>query len=280
MNTILRNIGTSLRHAGLAAGREFLALVRGRRGRTLLFLVLLGGSLPSILRMSSGGVGGGPEKARVAAASVMSMARIYGRDTAHDLASHPAPLVAISILSMVLIPLMVLAAGFDTIAADRERGSLRHFLTRTSCVSLVAGRVAGLWAGAAALILVAHIVVWGALVVGGVPLAQIAGSGSRLFVACALSALPYAALTVLVSAIPGPPSRALLIGMAALTVMWLVRAVGVLPDRVATLLLPATQDATLLAARPAALLLAAGSLLVWTFCSAGLAVGLVRTRSV
>ena len=280
MTTLLHDIGTSLRHAGLAAGRELSALARGRRGRTLLFLVLLGGSLPSILRMSSGAVATGPEQARVAAASVMGMARVYGRDTAHELAAHPAPLVAITILSMVLIPLIALAAGFDTIAADRERGSLRLFLTRTSCISLVAGRLAGLWLGAAALILIAHLVVWGALVWGGVPLAQIAGSGTRLFVACALSALPYAALTVLVSAIPGPTSRALLIGMAVLTVMWLVRAVGVLPDRLATLLLPAAQDATLLAARPAALLLAAGSLLLWTLCSAGVAVGLVRTRSV
>jgi ABC-type transport system involved in multi-copper enzyme maturation permease subunit len=266
---------------GLTALRELGRAFSRRRGSLLLVVLLLLVALPSGLRIWSDGLVYGSSQLRVPAQQLSVLVKLFGSQAGSQLSAWPSPLVGLSAITILALPLLVLCTGFDAIAGDLERRSLRLFLSRTSLPVLLAGRVIGLWLTVSLMVLIAFATVGLALVAFGK--AEIVGSvlsgGARLWLACALSALPYAALTVLFSTVSGPPARALVLGLVLITALALLKAASWLPTGLAPWLLPGANDGALLAfgqGLPAAAL----RLAVWSSAVFGLSWLALRARSV
>jgi hypothetical protein len=258
--------------------RELRIAALGRRGRLVLAAVVLCGTIAGGLRVLAQR-GAGPTAVETSARQQLAnVASVFGTKAASDLSVHPPALVSLCLFFMVAVPGILVLAGHDLGARDVLTGVMRFVRHRASPFAVMAGKVFGLWAAISAAVLAAYVVV-ALLLVGsaGAALSDTFPSALRLWSACALAALPYAAMMVALGAVSLSPSRTLLSGLVAMAVLAMVRARYVGAAGLERWLIPSTNEAALLAREWAVVAGAAGRLAVWTACWIVIA-GLVLRR--
>jgi len=267
---VLHTSYTSWRELALAAGT--------RRGRALALALLLCAVLPSAFRVwmdSPAKFGALPKQ------QVSSIATLYGPDVVRDLAAYPSAMVSLCILTLLAIPLLAMIAGHDNIARDVANRSLRSVVLRTSSSSIVAGKFVGLWVTLGALLLLCQLLV--AVVVVVIvrgPMIVPLGACFRLWLACALSSAPYAALALLISTVAGSSARSMIGGFAVIILLVFVRINRLLSPELALWLLPAQNDASLLSSNWPGVASATLRLAVWTAAALLLCVVYLKRREI
>ncbi len=256
--------------------RELRIAALGGRGRLTAAAIVICGVIAGGLRVLSYR---GASPAAVEAAGrqqLASLAKIYGLEAANGLSAEVPALVSLCLFFMLALPIIVVLAGHDLVARDLRDGVMRLVRPRVSVAAIVLGKVLGLWAAIAAAALVAYLAVASlAMGAGGAVVSSALASALRLWLVCALAALPYAALVVALSAASLSPSRTLLVGLGIVAVLTMVRAKQHGAAEIGRWLIPSTNEAALFARDAAAG--AVGRLALWTACWLVIA-GLVLRR--
>lgn len=235
------------RNASRIVWADVRKVFASRRGRILMAVLLLLGSLPGGIRIWSETLGTAAVRARLVRGDTALMVRLYGRDAAIALAGYPSPAVWLTLFTLTALPLLLLVAGYDRARQPIEPLSAPG--GHVPIIGVVALRFVSLWLSVILMVLIAHVALWVCLWTFGHVPARVVFliAGPRLFLACALSALPYAGLTIAAGVLSGSSGRVLLFGTATLLVLWLGRGANVLGPTVTRVLFPAANDGALLA---------------------------------
>ena len=217
----------------LVALREIRRNVRSAKGIAMLVLFLgLGGLVTLILRAIVAGMEKSilkqakamPEE-MIRQAKVEVLTSVWDERAADYLASCPATLLVVLKTTFVLVPLLALLVGFDSVAGEVQNRTIRYVVGRANRRSIVAGKAIGIFAIVAAMTFLLHATVWGFAIAQGGGFGETISWGIRLWFFSAIDAAAYVGLAALVSASVRTPAVALFAGIAALVALAIVGAV-------------------------------------------------------
>jgi ABC-type transport system involved in multi-copper enzyme maturation permease subunit len=141
--------------------------------------------------------------------------------TGEHVASAPGLLFFLFAVSLVLMPLVVLILGFDSVAAEQQYRTVRYWTVRTRRSSYMIGKWLGLSATCALVALGMHLLIWTVCTVRGhEPFAQVVGWGVRFWLASLPILAVWSAVSVFMSSLFRAPFLSLLATAAAFFGWW------------------------------------------------------------
>jgi hypothetical protein len=162
-------------------------------------------------QLSGGASGSAPPEALEAAKREVLSGIYHDQEVGARLAEAPSKLVAVSLLAIWLLPMLVVATGFDTIAGDLQHRTVRYSCVRMRRSSFILGKLAGLVATVAVLLLAMHLLV---MVVGvqrgDVAVGDALSWGLGLWIMAMPIALAWSAIAIFVGSFFRAPFMALL----------------------------------------------------------------------
>lgn len=215
----------------LIALRELRRNVRSLKGVALGVITLLGALVSALVCVS---IEGG-ERARAAAENEVyaELRRQAAEKATGDatlaayIASAPSSLLLFLKITVWLAPLLVALVGFDGIAGELQNRTIRFWAVRSRRSSYFAGKLLGLWALIALVMLAIHVLADGvALTRGYVTIGQLATWGLRFWLVGVIIAGAWAAIATLVSASFRAPVIALMTTFAVFFALWLCGTIG------------------------------------------------------
>jgi ABC-type transport system involved in multi-copper enzyme maturation permease subunit len=262
----------SAREVGIVAQRELYRNLRSTKGIAMFSLFLLGGLVFSMLVST---ILGGLLKGAAQRAGLSSipddiqrqlfegyLSEVYDAPTAKHLGA--APVVAYFLFqgTLVFLPFLVLLVGYDQLAGEIQHRTIRYTVGRAQRASIVVGKALGVWGVISVMVLVLHLTVWVFILArGGGSLGQLLSWGGRFWLFSSVCAASYVGFSVIVSALCRTPAVALIVGIGAGALLWLLyRMLGVFPEtRAATWAFPNAYEKLLVL--PGALQVLGGSAL-------------------
>ena len=215
----------------LIAFRELRRNVRSLKGIALGVITLLGALVSALVCVSIEGA----DRARALAENEVyaelkrqAVEKATGDAAlASYVASAPSSLLAFLKITIWLAPLLVALVGFDGVAGELQNRTVRYWTVRTRRSSYFAGKLLGLWAVVALVMLAIHLLADGvALARGYVRVGQIFTWGTRFWLAGVLIAGAWAALATFVSALFRAPVVALMTTFAVFFGLWLCGSIA------------------------------------------------------
>lgn len=264
----------SAREVGLVAQREILRNLRSTKGIAMFALFFLGGLLPAVVRLMLRKVAADTPDEVVRATFEAYLSKRYESEAiAKHLAGAPPIVYFLFEGTLMFLPLLVLAVGFDQIAGEIQHRTIRYSAGRATRTSIVAGKALGIWAVIAVMIGVLHLTVWiVALAQGGQPPAAVVSWGGRLLLFSVFSAGAYVGFASLMSSIFKTPIVALFVGAGTGFAIWLLNGIlGYFPstERI-TWIFPNPYERLLIEPDPLKILAGIGLFLLWgAICVAG-----------
>lgn len=174
-------------------------------------------------------------------------------DLAHYLAQAPEVLLAISSLTIWLIPLLIALMGFDAVSTDLQHRAVRYWTVRTRRGSYFTGKFFGLWATISIVTFAMQIVVWAVCIARGEASASVTLSwGFRFWLISLPIGAAWCGLALLVGSLFKTPFLALLTICASFFGLWFVHIVGAVAGagHVTDWLYPNAYDSYMLSPRP------------------------------
>lgn len=217
----------SAREVGLVAQREILRNIRSTKGIAMFALFFLGGLVPAVVRVMIRKAAGDVPDEVVKAGFQSYLAKNYGNEAiVKHLADVPPIIYFLFEGTLMFLPLLVLAVGFDQIAGEIQHRTLRYSAGRATRASIVAGKALGIWGVIAVMITVLHLTVWiVTLVQGGQSPSAVLGWGGRMLVFSVVSAGAYVGFASLMSSLFKTPIVALFVGAGVGFAIWLVHGI-------------------------------------------------------
>jgi ABC-type transport system involved in multi-copper enzyme maturation permease subunit len=210
----------------LVAFREFRRNVRSLKGVALGVITLLGAFVAALACVSSEGAG------RASAAAENEVYEELKRRAiekatgdaalAAYIASAPSSLLTFLKITIWLAPLLVALIGFDAVAGELQNRTVRYWTVRSRRSSYFVGKLIGLWAVVALVMLAIHVLADGvAFAHGYVTLAQLFTWSVRFWLVGVLIAGAWAAIATFISALFRAPVVALMTTFAVFFGLWL-----------------------------------------------------------
>jgi hypothetical protein len=139
--------------------------------------------------------------ARAEQHQIAAIVGMYGAEVAASLRACPYPLAAVAVVTLALLPVLTLVAGWDVLSRDWSSGRLRFEATRAPRWALLVGRSAGVWLSLTLLIALTHVPVWLALLTrsSATDAHAIVRWGAVLALVCVVAAIAYSAIVGFVS---------------------------------------------------------------------------------
>jgi ABC-type transport system involved in multi-copper enzyme maturation permease subunit len=215
----------------LIALREVRRNVRSLKGIALGVITLLGAFISALVCVSIEGA----DRARAVAENEAfgelkrkAVEQVTGdASLASYIASAPSSLLSFLKITIWLAPLLVALVGFDGVAGELQNRTVRYWTVRTRRSSYFAGKLLGLWAVVALVMLVIHVLADGvALARGYVTIGQIFTWSPRFWLVGVLIAGAWAAIATLVSASFRAPVVALMTTFVVFFALWLCGAIA------------------------------------------------------
>ena len=142
-------------------------------------------------------------------------------------ASAPSSLLAFLKITIWLAPLLVALVGFDGVAGELQNRTVRYWTVRTRRSSYFAGKLLGLWAVVALVMLVIHLLADGvALARGYVTAGELFTWGLRFWLVGVLIAGAWMAIATLISSSFRAPVTALMTTFVVFFGLWLCGSVA------------------------------------------------------
>jgi ABC-type transport system involved in multi-copper enzyme maturation permease subunit len=210
----------------LIAVREFRRNVRSLKGVALGVITLLGAFVAALACVSSEDAG------RASAAAENQVYEELKRRAVEKatgdaalaayIASAPSSLLTFLKITIWLAPLLVALIGFDAVAGELQNRTVRYWTVRTRRSSYFVGKLIGLWAVVALVMLAIHLLADGvAFAHGYVTIAQLFTWSLRFWLVGVLIAGAWAAIATFISAIFRAPVVALMTTFAVFFGLWL-----------------------------------------------------------
>jgi hypothetical protein len=215
---------------GLLVARELRRSVRSVKGIVLGIITLVGAVLSSIgvvwMQGADLAKAGSPEALEEANRRVVE--QLTGDAAlASQVASMPESLRNFLEITVWLAPLLIALLGFDSIASELQHKAVRFWTVRARRSSYFAGKLLGLWALVALVILVLNLMVGiVALAKGFVTAGELIKWESRFWLVAVVIAGPWAAIATLISSFTKQPIAALLSTFGVFFLLWLPAKVG------------------------------------------------------
>lgn len=142
-------------------------------------------------------------------------------------ASAPSSLLAFLKITIWLAPMLVALVGFDGVAGELQNRTVRYWTVRTRRSSYFAGKLLGLWAVVALVMLVIHLLADGvALARGYVTVGELFTWGLRFWLVGVLIAGAWMAIATLISSSFRAPVTALMTTFVVFFGLWLCGSVA------------------------------------------------------
>jgi ABC-type transport system involved in multi-copper enzyme maturation permease subunit len=203
------------------ARAETAAAFRGRKGLSLVVVLILLAGLPSMLRLLGEH---SVDAAALQRAHLAALVKIYDVAIARTLVDCPPALVVSALATFFFQPFLVLYAGSDRLAAEIDSGSIRYLTVRAPRGGIAVGKAVGLWA------IVSLVTIGVQLAITIVAIVDAPGewlSTLRWFAAIATfscaAAVVYASLCTFLGALLARPRLVFLIGIGLVLALRLVR---------------------------------------------------------
>jgi ABC-type transport system involved in multi-copper enzyme maturation permease subunit len=216
----------SMREVGLVAEREVLRNLRSTKGIAMFALFFLGGLVPAVVRVMLRKMAGDVPDEVVKATFESYLAKSHGEAIVKHLADIPPIIYFLFEGTLMFLPLLVLAVGFDQIAGEIQHRTIRYSAGRATRASIVTGKALGIWGVVAVMITVLHLTVWiVTLIQGGQPAGAVFVWGGRLLAYSIICAGAYVGFTSLMSSIFKTPIVALFVGAGVGFAIWLLNGI-------------------------------------------------------
>lgn len=217
----------SAREVGLVAQREILRNLRSTKGIAMFALFFLGGLVPAVVRLTLRKMAGDVSDEVVRATFQAYLTKQYESEAiAKHLVNAPPIVFFLFQGTLMFLPLLVLAVGFDQIAGEIQHRTIRYSAGRATRPSLVVGKALGIWGVIAVMISVLHLTVWiVSLAQGGQTVGALFSWGARLLVYSVVCAGAYVGFASLMSSIFKTPIVALFVGAGTGFAIWLLNAI-------------------------------------------------------
>jgi ABC-type transport system involved in multi-copper enzyme maturation permease subunit len=211
--------------------RELRRNVRSLKGIALGVITLLGALVSALVCVSIEG----NDRAQAAAANEVyadlkrqAVEKATGDAAlASYVASAPSSLLAFLKITIWLAPLLVALVGFDGVAGELQNRTVRYWTVRTRRSSYFAGKLLGLWAVVALVMLVIHLLADGvALARGYVTAGELFTWGLRFWLVGVLIAGAWMAIATLISSSFRAPVTALMTTFVVFFGLWLCGSVA------------------------------------------------------
>jgi len=257
----------SAREVGLVAQREILRNIRSTKGIAMFVLFFLGGLVPAVARLMLRKMAGDVPDEVVRATFEGYLSKQYGGEAIVKHLSSAPPIVFFLFQgTLMFLPLLVLAVGFDQIAGEIQHRTIRYSAGRATRASLVAGKALGIWGIIAVMISVLHLTVWVvSLAQGGQSAGAVLSWGARLLVYSVVCAGAYVGFASLMSSIFKTPIVALFVGAGTGFAIWLLNGIlGYFPstERI-TWIFPNRYEKLLIDPDPLTVIAGIGLFLLW-----------------
>jgi ABC-type transport system involved in multi-copper enzyme maturation permease subunit len=224
----------------LIAFREVRRNVRSLKGIALGVITLLGALVSALVCVSIEGA----DRAQAALEN-----EVYAEVKRHAVekatgdaafaayvASAPSSLLAFLKITIWLAPLLVALVGFDGVAGELQNRTVRYWTVRSRRSSYFVGKLLGLWAVVALVMLAIHVLADGvALARGYLTAGQVVTWGARFWLVGVLIAGAWTAIATLISASFRAPVVALMTTFAVFFGLWLCGSVAFASRTVKTL---------------------------------------------
>jgi ABC-type transport system involved in multi-copper enzyme maturation permease subunit len=217
----------SAREVGLVAQREILRNLRSTKGIAMFALFFLGGLVPAVVRLMLRKMAGDvPEEVVKATFEGYLSKRYVGEAIVKYLSGAPPIVFFLFEGTLMFLPLLVLAVGFDQIAGEIQHRTVRYSAGRATRPSLVAGKALGIWGVVAVMISVLHLTVWIiSLAQGGQSVGALLGWGARFLLYSVVCAAAYVGFASLMSSIFKTPTVSLFVGAGVGFAIWLLNGI-------------------------------------------------------
>jgi len=217
----------SAREVGLVAQREILRNLRSTKGIAMFALFFLGGLVPAVVRLMLRKMAGDVPEEVVRATFEGYLSKRYTSDAiVKHLAGAPPIVFFLFEGTLMFLPLLVLAVGFDQIAGEIQHRTIRYSAGRATRPSLIAGKALGIWGVIAVMISVLHVTVWiVSLAQGGQTVGSLLGWGARFLLYSVACAGAYVGFASLMSSIFKTPIVSLFVGAGVGFGIWLLNGI-------------------------------------------------------
>ncbi|MFT3765257.1 MAG: ABC transporter permease [Minicystis sp.] len=257
----------SAREVGLVAQREILRNLRSTKGIAMFALFFLGGLVPAVVRVMLRKMAGDVPEEVVKATFEGYLTKKYESEAiVKHLADVPPILYFLFEGTLMFLPLLVLAVGFDQIAGEIQHRTIRYSAGRATRASIVTGKALGIWGVVAVMITVLHMTVWiVSLAQGGQAPGAVIAWGGRMLAFSILCAGAYVGFASLMSSLFKTPIVALFVGAGVGFAIWLLNVILGLfqsTERI-TWLFPNRYEKLLIEPDPLRVLAGAGLFLLW-----------------
>ncbi len=194
-------------------------LVRGGRGLSMLLLTLILATLPGLIIVS------GEQPLELGGrAQAQTLMRLYNFSVMRELAGCPSALVISGIITFSALPLATLILAFDTIARERELGTLRFSCMRARWSSIIIGKSVAIWTVYAGICLLSYSPVWLAEIIRSKGLRFEALTwGGRLYSVMFIQAIAFVSIWILVSCFFRRAWVSFVVGIGLISVMGFLR---------------------------------------------------------
>lgn len=257
----------SAREVGLVAQREVLRNIRSTKGIAMFALFFLGGLVPAVVRLMLRKMAGDVSDEVVRATFQGYLAKQYDSEAIAKHLSNAPPIVYFLFQgTLMFLPLLVLAVGFDQIAGEIQHRTIRYSAGRATRASLVAGKALGIWGVVAVMITVLHLTVWIVhLAQGGQSVGPLFSWGGRMLFFSVACAGAYVGFASLMSSIFKTPIVALFVGAGTGFAIWLLNGIlGYFPTtEKLTWIFPNRYEKLLIEPDPLTVLAGIGLFLLW-----------------
>ncbi len=258
----------SAREVGLVAQRELLRNIRSTKGIAMFALFFLGGLIPAVVRMMARKMAGDdmPQE-MVQAIFEQYLTRSYKNEAVVKYLAGSPPIVFFLFEgTLMFLPLLVLAVGFDQISGEIQHRTIRYSAGRATRSSMVAGKALGIWGVISVMISVLHLTVWiVAMAQGGQTVGTLLSWGVRLLCFSLVCASAYVGFASLMSSLFRRPVVALFVGAGTGFGIWLLNFVLGLFESTEkiTWLFPNRYEKLLFQPEPLTVLMGFGLFLLW-----------------
>lgn len=214
----------------LLVARELRRSVRSVKGIILGIITLVGAVIASIAVVWM--QGSELERAGSQAALDELNRKMVERGTgdaalAAHIASMPQSLRTFLDITVWLAPLLIALLGFDGVAGELQHKAVRFWTVRSRRSSYFAGKLLGLWALVALVILVLNVIVGAVAVAKGyVSAFDLLKWGTLFWLVAVVIAGAWAAIATLISSLTKQPIAALLTTFGVFFLLWLSNTVG------------------------------------------------------
>ncbi|APR79974.1 Hypothetical protein A7982_05321 [Minicystis rosea] len=217
----------SVREVGLVAQREILRNIRSTKGIAMFALFFLGGLVPAVVRVMLQKMAGDVSSDVLKAAFEAYLMKTYGNEAiVKHLSGAPPIMYFLFEGTLMFLPLLVLAVGFDQIAGEIQHRTIRYSAGRATRTSIVVGKALGIWGVVGVMVSVLHLTVWiVTLVQGGQSMGAVITWGVRFLAYAVVCAGAYVGFASLMSSIFKTPIVALFVGAGVGFAIWLVNGI-------------------------------------------------------